>query len=96
MIRDYETCRIVLDGAAFLRPHRPCITDAMRFNFVQSLHKVAWISRRDIILLTDGTPKIRLCKSEKRSLLIMEHTVDETKEMIGSDSEMARFNRNAG
>ena len=68
----------------------------MRFNFVQSLHKVAWISRRDIIFLTDGTPKIRLCKSEKRSLLIMEHTVDEIKEMIGSDSEMARFNRNAG
>ena len=26
----------------------------------------------------------------------MEHTVDEIKEMIGSDSEMARFNRNAG
>ena len=68
----------------------------MRFNFVQSLHKVAWVSRRDIILLTDETPKIRLCKSEKRSLLIMEHTVDEIKEMIGSDSEMARFNRNAG
>ena len=68
----------------------------MRFNFVQSLHKVAWVSRRDIILLTDGTPKTRLCKSEKRSLLIMEHTVDEIKEMIGSDSEMARFNRNAG
>ena len=68
----------------------------MRFNFVQSLHKVAWVSRRDIILLADGTQKIRLCKSEKRSLLIMEHTVDEIKEMIGSDSEMARFNRNAG
>ena len=46
--------------------------------------------------LADGSEKIRLCKSEKRSLLIMEHTVDEIKEMIGSDSEMARFNRNAG
>lgn len=65
----------------------------MRFNFVQSLHKVAWVSRRDIILLTDGTPKIRLCKSEKRSLLIMEHTVDEIKEIIESDSDMAPRNK---
>lgn len=41
----------------------------------------------------DGTEKIRLCKSEKRSLLIMEHTVDEIKEMIGSDSDMAPKNK---
>ena len=92
MIRDYETCRIVLDGAAFLWPHRPCITDAMRFNFVQSLHKVAW-SAGVMYPFADGTEKIRLCKSEKRSLLIMEHTVDEIKEIIESDSDMAPRNK---
>ena len=79
--------------APLLRPHRPCITDAMRFNFVQSLHKVAWVSRCDIIPLADGSEKIRLCKSEKRSLLIMEHTVDEIKEIIESDSDMAPRNK---
>ena len=93
MIRDYETCRIVLDGAAFLRPHRPCITDAMRFNFVQSLHKVAWVSRCDIIPLRMGPKKSACAKSEKRSLLIMEHTVDEIKEIIESDSDMAPRNK---
>ena len=45
--------------------------------------------------LADGSEKIRLCKSEKRSLLIMEHTVDEIeiKEIIESDSDMAPRNK---
>ena len=93
MIRDYETCRIVLDGAAFFAAvsalHNRC--DAVLLSAAIALSK-----RRSAGVMypfADGTEKIRLCKSEKRSLLNMEHTVDEIKEMIGSDSDMAPKNK---